>query len=43
MKIEPVNPQELEAYINGFYDAIELVKQQETATINNTKNLINQF
>lgn len=42
-QIEPVTSEELEAYINGFYDALEIVKQQETATINNTQKLINQL
>jgi len=43
VQIEPVTPEELEAYINGFYDAMDLLKQQETATIQTTQNLINQF
>lgn len=41
--MERPTAEELEAYINGFYDAMETIKQQETATINATQNLINQF
>lgn len=43
MKSEPRNPQEMEAYINGFYDAMALIKQQENQTINATNNLISKM
>lgn len=41
--MKEITPQELDAYINGFYDAIEILKQQENRTINNTQKLINQL
>lgn len=41
--MEKPTAEELDAYINGFYDAIEILKQQETATINNTQKIITQL
>lgn len=41
--MERPTAEELEAYINGFFAAMEIIKQQETATINNTQKLINQL
>lgn len=39
----PVNPQELAAYIDGFYAAMDIIKQQENQTITAANDLINQM
>lgn len=41
--MEEITQQELDAYLNGFFAAMDILKQQETATINATQNLINQL
>ena len=41
--MEEITQQELDTYLDGFFAAMDILKQQETATINATQNLINQL
>lgn len=41
--MEEITQQELDAYLDGFFAAMDMLKQQETATIQNTQKLINQL